>query len=36
LTPQLQTNLLIQLTTLLLHQLGPAAPQATEVDDDSL
>jgi hypothetical protein len=34
LTPQLQTNLLIQLTTLLLHHRGPAAPQATEVDDD--
>jgi hypothetical protein len=34
LTPELQTNLLIQLTNLLLHHVGHAAPRGTEVDDD--
>ena len=36
LTPQLQTNLLIQLSTLLLQHIGHAAPCGTEVDDDRL
>jgi hypothetical protein len=36
LTPQLQTNLLIQLTTLLFQHLGHVAPRETEVDDDNL
>jgi hypothetical protein len=35
LAPQLQTNLLIQLTTLLLQHVGHAAPRGTEVDDDN-
>jgi hypothetical protein len=34
LTPQLQSDLLIQLTTLLLPHVGHAAPRGTEVDDD--
>jgi hypothetical protein len=35
LTPQLQTRLLIQLTTLLFQHVGHAAPRGTEVDDDN-
>ena len=34
LTPELQTNLLLQLTDLLLHHVGHAARSGTEVDDD--
>jgi hypothetical protein len=36
LRPQLQTDLLIQLTTLLLQHVGHAAPRGTEGDDDHL
>jgi hypothetical protein len=35
LTPQLQSNLLTQLTLLLLQHLGHAVPGGTEVDDDN-
>jgi len=35
LTPQLQTHLLIQLTTLLLQHVGHAAPRGTEAVDDN-
>jgi hypothetical protein len=35
LTPQLQANLLVQLTTLLFKHVGHAAPRGTEVDDDN-
>ena len=34
LTPQIQANLLVQLTTLLLRHVGHTAPRGMEVDDD--